>query len=102
MFGPTLLRTNDSPATLDSVVDTKEQVRVVELMTKFAWEVFGTEASVMPRDQERHARHRLKRENSPRVEEIPADRGELISYLHFCARHTELEFVISLCGLGKE
>jgi hypothetical protein len=76
VFGPTLLRTNDSPATLDSVVDTKEQVRVVELMTKFAWEVFGTEASVMPRDQERHARHRLKRENSPRVEEIPADRGE--------------------------
>jgi hypothetical protein len=36
------------------------------------------------------------------VEEIPADRGELISYLHFCARHTELEFLISLCGLGNE
>ena len=76
MFGPTLLRTNESPATLSSVVDTKEQVRVVELMTKFAWDVFGTEASVMPRDPERHhARHRLKRENSPRVEEAPADRG---------------------------
>jgi len=73
VFGPTLLRTSESPATLSSVVDTKEQVRVVELMAKFAWEIFGTEANVMPREVERSSRSRNRRDNSPRLEEVNDD-----------------------------
>ena len=67
------MRTSESPATLSSVVDTKEQVRVVELMAKFAWEIFGTEANVMPREMERSTRHRQRRDNSPRQEESAED-----------------------------
>lgn len=71
VFGPTLLRTSESPATLSSVVDTKEQVRVVELMAKYAWEIFGPEANVMPREADRTAsKHRHRRDNSPRQEEF--------------------------------
>ena len=73
VFGPTLLRTSESPATLSSVVDTKEQVRVVELMAKFAWEIFGPEANVMPRDMDRSSKLKVKRESSPRQEEVHED-----------------------------
>ena len=75
MFGPTLLRTSESPATLSSVVDTKEQVRVVELMAKYAWEIFGAESNVMPRDSERTTKHKHKRENSPRQEDFHEEHG---------------------------
>ena len=73
MFGPTLLRTSESPATLSSVVDTKEQVRVVELMTKYAYEIFGSEASQIP---EGRPKYRHKREMSPRQDEVQEDNGE--------------------------
>ena len=64
------MRTSESPATLSSVVDTKEQVRVVELMAKYAWEIFGTEAHVMPRELDRSAKHKSKRESSPRQDDL--------------------------------
>ena len=73
VFGPTLLRTSESPATLSSVVDTKEQVRVVELMTKYAHEIFGGEASKVP---DRPSKLRHKRESSPRQEEYQGDQAE--------------------------
>jgi hypothetical protein len=71
VFGPTLLRTSESPATLSSVVDTKEQVRVVELMAKYALDVFGPEANLIPREYEhRPVKHKHKREQSPRLDEL--------------------------------
>lgn len=74
VFGPTLLRTSESPATLSSVVDTKEQVRVVELMAKYAWDIFGPEANLMPRDYEtKPVKHKHKREQSPRLDELMED-----------------------------
>ena len=90
MFGPTLLRTSESPATLSSVVDTKEQVRVVELMAKYAWDIFGPEANLMPRDYDhRPVKHKHKREHSPRLDELLEDhrtgnwRSQNIFNLHF-------------------
>ena len=74
VFGPTLLRTSESPATLSSVVDTKEQVRVVELMTKYAHEIFGSEASQVPDRPSNKLRHR--REMSPRQDEVHEDAGD--------------------------
>ena len=69
VFGPTLLRTSESPATLSSVVDTKEQVRVVELMAKYAWDIFGAESNVMPRENDKSSKQKSRREHILKTED---------------------------------
>ena len=45
MFGPTLLKTTEGSASLSSLVDTVHQTRVVELLTKHANTIFGSNES---------------------------------------------------------
>ena len=44
MFGPTLLKTTEGSASLSSLVDTVHQTRVVELLTKHANNIFGSQS----------------------------------------------------------
>lgn len=55
VFGPTLLKRNESVATLNAVMETIHQARAVELLTLYIEEIFGPVETVTPRNYAKYA-----------------------------------------------
>ena len=51
VFGPTLLRTPEGSASLNCLVDTVHQTRAIELMIKYAHEIFGIQDMAQAREK---------------------------------------------------
>ena len=62
VFGPTLLKRNESIASLSTVMDTLHQARTVELLTIYVNEIFGPADHCLPKSYSRSRNlTRLKR-----------------------------------------
>ena len=54
VLGPTLLWSNEGSASLATVMETPHQARVIELLSTYATDIFGSSESVIPKDYARY------------------------------------------------